>query len=222
MKIVNPATGAVIADIAADNAAAVRRKYEAARAGQVRWAKVPIRKRLDAIARFRERIVAMHETLARTLTHEVGKPIRQSSNELNGLLGRIDFFLAESARALREEKVHADAEQKMDERITHEPLGVIANISAWNYPYFVGSNVFVPALIAGNAVLYKPSEFATLTGLVDRGDAARGGRPARRVRAGRGRRRDRRGADAPAGRRRVLHRLLRHRRARSPRPRAGG
>ena len=40
----------------------------------------------------------------------------------------------------------------MDERITHEPLGVIANISAWNYPYFVGSNVFVPALIAGNAV----------------------------------------------------------------------
>jgi acyl-CoA reductase-like NAD-dependent aldehyde dehydrogenase len=42
---------------------------------------------------------------------------------------------------------------------------VIANISAWNYPYFVGSNVFVPALAAGNAVLYKPSEFATLTGL---------------------------------------------------------
>ena len=53
----------------------------------------------------------------------------------------------------------------MRERITHEPLGVVANISAWNYPYFVGGNVFVPALLAGNAVLYKPSEFATLTGL---------------------------------------------------------
>jgi acyl-CoA reductase-like NAD-dependent aldehyde dehydrogenase len=53
----------------------------------------------------------------------------------------------------------------MQERIAHEPLGVIANISAWNYPYFVGSNVFVPALLAGNTVLYKPSEFATLTGL---------------------------------------------------------
>jgi acyl-CoA reductase-like NAD-dependent aldehyde dehydrogenase len=53
----------------------------------------------------------------------------------------------------------------MLERITHEPLGVIANISAWNYPYFVGANVFVPALVAGNAVLYKPSEYATLTGL---------------------------------------------------------
>ncbi len=165
MKIVNPATGAVIADIAADNAAAVRRKYEAARAGQLRWAKVPIRQRLDAIAKFRAQVVARHEALARTLTSEVGKPIRQAKNELNGLLGRIDFFLAESARALREEKVHTDAAQKMDERITHEPLGVVANISAWNYPYFVGSNVFVPALVAGNAVLYKPSEFATLTGL---------------------------------------------------------
>jgi acyl-CoA reductase-like NAD-dependent aldehyde dehydrogenase len=155
MKIVNPATGAVIADIAADNAAAVRRKYEAARAGQLRWAKVPIRQRLDTIARFRAQVVARHETLARTLTSEVGKPIRQAKNELNGLLGRIDFFLAESARALREEKVHVDAAQKMDERITHEPLGVVANISAWNYPYFVGSNVFVPALVAGNAVLYS-------------------------------------------------------------------
>jgi acyl-CoA reductase-like NAD-dependent aldehyde dehydrogenase len=165
MKITNPATGAVIADVAADNAAAVRRKYEVARAGQNRWARVPVRKRLQTIARFRERIVAMQETLARTLTNEVGKPIRQSRNELNGLLTRIDFFVAQSARALREEKVFADPGQKLEERITHEPLGVIANISAWNYPYFVGSNVFVPALVAGNAVLYKPSEFATLTGL---------------------------------------------------------
>jgi len=165
MKISNPATGAVLADVAADNAAAVRRKYEVARAGQARWAQVPLRKRLESVAKFRERIVAMQETLARTLTKEVGKPIRQSRNELNGLLARLDFFLGESARVLRDEKVFTDAAQKLEERITHEPLGVIANISAWNYPYFVGSNVFVPALVAGNAVLYKPSEFATLTGL---------------------------------------------------------
>jgi acyl-CoA reductase-like NAD-dependent aldehyde dehydrogenase len=53
----------------------------------------------------------------------------------------------------------------MDEAVSYEPLGVVANISAWNYPYFVGSNVFVPALLAGNTVLYKPSEFAAMTGL---------------------------------------------------------
>ena len=66
---------------------------------------------------------------------------------------------------LRDERVFADAQGRLEERIGHDPLGVIANISAWNYPYFVGGNVFVPALAAGNAVLYKPSEFATLTGM---------------------------------------------------------
>ncbi len=165
MKIQNPADGRTLAEVPADSSATVRRKFETARAGQAHWAKVPIRKRLAAIAAFRERIVAMHETLARTLTHEVGKPIRQSRNELTGVLARIDFFVAESLRSLREETVFADAAGKLEERITHEPLGVVANISAWNYPYFVGSNVFVPALVAGNAVLYKPSEYATLTGL---------------------------------------------------------
>jgi acyl-CoA reductase-like NAD-dependent aldehyde dehydrogenase len=53
----------------------------------------------------------------------------------------------------------------MTERIEHTPLGLVANISAWNYPWFVGGNVFIPALLTGNAVLYKASEYATLTGL---------------------------------------------------------
>ena len=53
----------------------------------------------------------------------------------------------------------------LEERIEREPLGVVANVSAWNYPWFVAANVFLPALLTGNAVVYKPSEFATLTGL---------------------------------------------------------
>lgn len=164
MKIVNPATGSVLADIPEDGAFAVRKKYERARAAQPGWAATSMAKRVAAIRAFRDRLAAKHETLARILTQEIGKPIRQSRNELNGLTKRLDFFCAEAARVLRDEKVYADVEEKLQERITHEPLGVIANISAWNYPYFVGSNVFVPALLAGNAVLYKPSEFATLTG----------------------------------------------------------
>ena len=69
------------------------------------------------------------------------------------------------AQVLADEVVCADPADKLEERISHEPLGVVANISAWNYPYFVGANVFVPALLTGNAVLYKPSENATLSGL---------------------------------------------------------
>jgi len=164
LKILDPASNAVVAKVAEDTPASIRAKYRRARAAQPSWAATTMKQRLAAIAAFREDIMRKHETLAQTLTREMGKPIKQSRNELNGLLGRIDFFLAEAARALREEKVYTDDGQKLEERITHEPLGVIANISAWNYPYFVGGNVFVPALLAGNAVLYKPSEFATLTG----------------------------------------------------------
>ena len=164
LSITNPATGALVLRIAADGPREVAARYSAARAAQPRWAATPMRRRIAAIEKFRELIIARTDALANTLTQEVGKPIRQSRNELKGLIGRLDFFIAESARALREQKVFVDAAQKLDERITHEPLGVVANISAWNYPYFVGSNVFVPALVAGNTVLYKPSEFATLTG----------------------------------------------------------
>ncbi len=165
MKVHNPANNAVVAEVPVDGSAEVRRKYLCARAAQPAWAALTVKKRLETLRAFRERVVALHETLARTLTEEVGKPIRQSRNELNGLLTRLDFFLAEATRSLRAETVLADEDAKLEERISHEPLGVIANISAWNYPFFVGSNVFVPALIAGNAVLYKPSEYATLTGM---------------------------------------------------------
>jgi len=165
MRILNPATNAPLATVKHDTAATVRNKYRAARAAQGKWAQLPCEQRIDVIRRFRDRIVARREDLARTLTSEVGKPLTQARNELNGVLGRIDFFIEHAAAVLAEKVVLADPAARLEEKISHEPLGVIANISAWNYPYFVGTNVFVPALIAGNSVLYKPSEFATLTGI---------------------------------------------------------
>lgn len=163
LKIINPADGDTIAELATDTTQSVAAKYRAARAAQPAWAERPLEHRLACVRRFRDGVVSHLERLAAILTSEVGKPIRQSRNELNGLLGRIDFFLDAAPGTLAPQTVF-DADG-MRERITHEPLGVIANISAWNYPYFVGANVFVPALLAGNSVLYKPSEYATLTGL---------------------------------------------------------
>jgi acyl-CoA reductase-like NAD-dependent aldehyde dehydrogenase len=163
LHVIDPAHGRVIAELAEDTHDSVIAKYRAARAAQPAWAATPLATRLAAIRRFRAGIVEHLERLAAVLTSEVGKPIKQSRNELNGLLPRLDFFLAHAEGALAPRQVF-DADG-MRESISLEPLGVIANISAWNYPYFVGSNVFVPALLAGNAVLYKPSEYATLTGL---------------------------------------------------------
>ncbi|MFO1217295.1 MAG: aldehyde dehydrogenase family protein [Burkholderiaceae bacterium] len=162
LKITNPATGRPLAEVAADDAGSVAAKAQAARAAQPRWAAVPLAERAAAIARFRTALVAEIDALATTLTREVGKPVAQSRNELNGLVGRIDFFLAQTERSIADEPVYDEG--GMRERIQHIPLGVVGNISAWNYPYFVGCNVIVPALLTGNAVLYKPSEFATLTG----------------------------------------------------------
>jgi acyl-CoA reductase-like NAD-dependent aldehyde dehydrogenase len=165
LKIVNPATQALVAKVASDTPAGVRQKYQSARAAQPAWAQVPSTQRIDAMTRFRGQISERREQLAKILTSEVGKPIAQSRNELNGVLARIDFFVNHASKVLKEEVVFADRGEKLEEKITFEPLGVVANISAWNYPYFVGANIFVPALLTGNAVLYKPSEFATLTGL---------------------------------------------------------
>jgi acyl-CoA reductase-like NAD-dependent aldehyde dehydrogenase len=163
VRILNPADGSPVAEIAEDSVAAIAEKYTRARAAQPAWAATSLDARLAAIRRFKDEVSRRKSDLARTLTREMGKPIRQSHNELDALAGRFDFFLEHAARALAPDTVLE--EPKLRERITHEPLGVVANVSAWNYPYFVGSNVFVPALLAGNAVLYKPSELASLTGL---------------------------------------------------------
>jgi acyl-CoA reductase-like NAD-dependent aldehyde dehydrogenase len=163
LTITNPANGRVIAELPQDDAASINAKAHAARSAQSEWAATPLAQRLAVIQRFRDELVREADRLAAILTSEVGKPIKQARNELAGVLARIDFFLQATEATLAPRTVHQD--NGLAERITHEPLGVIANISAWNYPYFVGANVFVPALLAGNAVLYKPSEFATLTGL---------------------------------------------------------
>ena len=159
----NPANGRVIAEIDADDPAAVAAKAQRARAALPAWAAASMTERKACIARFRDALAAQTETLAIALTTEVGKPIRQSRGEIDGLQARIDFFLAQAEHSTATETVFDEA--GLSEHISHEPLGVVANISAWNYPYFVGSNVFVPALLTGNTVLYKPSEYATLTGL---------------------------------------------------------
>jgi acyl-CoA reductase-like NAD-dependent aldehyde dehydrogenase len=165
LAVTNPATGKRIATLPADVAASVRAKFEAARAAQPAWAAEPLEKRIDVMRRFRRAIVAQSDALALTLTTETGKPITQARNELKGFLPRLDFFIEEAPRALAAERVFNDRKARLAEAITWDPLGVVANISAWNYPYFVGGNVIVPALLAGNAVLYKPSEFSPRTGL---------------------------------------------------------
>mgnify|MGYP000031156159 CR=1 FL=1 len=163
MKIINPATEDIILEVQEDNKESIDKKFRLLQTGQSQWARTDLKKRISCIEKFHQLLDEEKDVLAATLTREMGKPVQQSYNELNGARGRIKFFIDNAAQWLADEWITTDGATK--EKISYEPLGIIANISAWNYPYLVGVNVFIPALIGGNAVFYKPSEYATLTGM---------------------------------------------------------
>ncbi|MEZ4742648.1 MAG: aldehyde dehydrogenase family protein [Bdellovibrionota bacterium] len=163
MDVFNPATGALLNRLKEDSSESIKDRFQLARRVQPEWARLSLTERHNVVRKFRDLVAGEVESLAELLTSEMGKPLAHSRGEIKATLGRIDWFLERTEGVVREKIMHRDGQ--MVEKITFEPLGVIANISAWNFPYFVGSNVFIPALLCGNAVLYKPSELTVLTGL---------------------------------------------------------
>lgn len=163
MNIINPATEEIITTLKEDTLESIERKFTLLREGQGAWNEVPLKDRIIVLQRFAELLKANIENGAGILTSEVGKPLQQSRNEINGACNRIKWLTENAEKYLADDYMSVDT--GMTEKIVYEPLGVICNISAWNYPYLVGVNVFVPALLAGNSVMYKPSEFSSLTGV---------------------------------------------------------
>lgn len=163
MDVINPATEEIIATLEEDNMQTLHEKFKRLKLAQPIWYQQSLHQRIAVVTKFKDLLETNISSLAQVLTNEVGKPLTQSVNEINGGINRIKWLIENADKYLSEELMSQSAE--LEEKIVYEPLGVIANISAWNYPYLVGINVFVPALLAGNAVMYKPSEYASLTGL---------------------------------------------------------
>ena len=163
MDIINPATETIITSLNEDDEETVSLKLASIKQGQQKWENVSLKERIDIIRKFSVLLSEEIEILADSLTAEVGKPLQQSRNEINGARTRIQWLTDHAEKYLADE-IMSNA-NGLEEKISYEPLGVVCNISAWNYPYLVGTNVFVPALLTGNAVMYKPSEYASLTGL---------------------------------------------------------
>ena len=163
LSIVNPATEEVIAQLNEDTAESLQRKFASMQSAQPHWHQTPLLERTEALRKFSDLLQKNTEQLATVLTSEVGKPVQQSRNEINSARARIKW-LTDNAEKYLQDEIMASA-SAMEEKISYEPLGIVCNISAWNYPYLVGVNVFAAALLAGNAVVYKPSEHSTLTGL---------------------------------------------------------
>jgi acyl-CoA reductase-like NAD-dependent aldehyde dehydrogenase len=162
MKLTNPFTGEEL-DRPSTSSNDLKQSFNFQKENQKAWGDLPLEQRLSIIEKFSDELQKREEKLAKILTKEMGKPLQESRNEIRGAKSRIKFFLKNSEEYLKPRDCSKPGIMK--EEIHFEPLGVIGNISAWNYPYLVGVNVFIPALICGNAVLYKPSEYTSLTGL---------------------------------------------------------
>jgi acyl-CoA reductase-like NAD-dependent aldehyde dehydrogenase len=98
LRILNPATEEVIRELDEDDDESLAEKTAAARAAQPEWACTPLADRIRVARRFGELLVSRRESLAATLTAEMGKPIGQARNELTAMQGRIDFFLEHTER----------------------------------------------------------------------------------------------------------------------------
>jgi acyl-CoA reductase-like NAD-dependent aldehyde dehydrogenase len=163
LHIINPASEEILAELPIDNSETLTAKFNILDNARADWQLKTLSERVTILQRFQDLLGDEIESLAVILSSEVGKPLQQSRNEVNGARTRIKWLTANAEKYLSGEVM--SNENGMLEKIVYEPLGVVCNISAWNYPYLVGVNVFVPALLAGNTVMYKPSEYSTLTGL---------------------------------------------------------
>ena len=148
----------------------------AARAAQRDWAAVPAPVRGKAIQQIGRLVEENKEALARLVTREIGKPYPESLGEVQEIVDTCDFFLGEGRR-LYGQTVPSEMPDK--QLFTFRtPVGVAAIITAGNFPVAVPSWYLVPAILCGNAVVWKPAEYAPALGDA-LGRAVHRGRPAR-------------------------------------------
>jgi acyl-CoA reductase-like NAD-dependent aldehyde dehydrogenase len=163
LRIVNPYDGAVVREVEYDTRETLDAKLETAHAAQRRWREVPLEERMRQVKSSVEYFRKNLEEIARDVTRQMGKPIREARGEVKTLLARSDYMLGVAPSALATDVLPSKPGFRL--RIEHAPLGVVLDIAAWNYPLIVPVNVVVPALIAGDAVLVKHSPLTPLCGL---------------------------------------------------------
>jgi alpha-ketoglutaric semialdehyde dehydrogenase len=158
----NPAdTDDVVAEVLLGDAGTFVAACEAARGAQPGWAAVPAPVRAKALGQVGRLVEANKEALARLVTREIGKPYAESLGEVQEIVDTCDFFLGEGRR-LYGQTVPSEMPDKQLFTF-RQPVGVAAIVTAGNFPVAVPSWYLVPALLCGNAVVWKPAEYAPAT-----------------------------------------------------------
>ncbi len=164
---VNPATGEVISRIPATPLSAIPAIFEAARAAQREWSARTLRERCAMLRKLRDAIFQRRDDIANIVTRETGKPRAEAIlAEILLTLDTADFLARQAPRWLRPERVphHNIALKVRSGWLEFDPQGVVAIISPWNFPFAIPMTELIPALVAGNAVLLKPSELTPASG----------------------------------------------------------
>jgi succinate-semialdehyde dehydrogenase/glutarate-semialdehyde dehydrogenase len=164
---INPATQEINAQIAVTQPADLPAIFARARSAQKEWSGHPLRERCAMLCRLRDVIFARRDEIADVITREAGKPrVEAIFAEVLLALDTADFLARQAPRWLRPERVphHNIAMKAKSGWLEFDPLGVVAIISPWNYPFSIPMAQVIPALAAGNAVLLKPSELTPWSG----------------------------------------------------------
>ncbi len=165
---VNPATGAVLRELECAEENDVHAAVTRAREAQAAWAEIGVRERIAVLREFQRKLQEKKSEIAEAITREAGKPVAEAlTTEVLVVLDAARFLIGNAYRLLRDEPLpHGGLATKLKSgRLVREPYGVVGIISPWNYPFSIPATETLAALVAGNAVVLKPSEFTSLVAL---------------------------------------------------------
>jgi len=158
----NPFTGETAAEIAVVDEAGALAALARSAAAQRDWSQVSVADRAALVLRFADQFLIQKEPFAQQITRMMGKPLAQARREVDGMVDRARSLAAQAPEALAE--VPLPPKEGFRRFVAREPLGVVLDIAPWNYPLLTAVNAVVPAVLAGNAVLLKPSRRTPLCG----------------------------------------------------------
>jgi acyl-CoA reductase-like NAD-dependent aldehyde dehydrogenase len=156
----NPFTGETIA-VAVTDEASLGRVLDSAREDARALARSSVEERIALCERALQKFEARADEIARDITRQMGKPLAQSRGEVGGMAGRWRHMQSIAKESLAD--VVLPPKEGFERRIVKQPLGVILDLPAWNYPLLTAVNAVVPAVLAGNAVVIKHSPRTPLT-----------------------------------------------------------
>jgi acyl-CoA reductase-like NAD-dependent aldehyde dehydrogenase len=164
---IDPATGVALGHFERTPPSLLPEIVSRARAAQDTWSQTPVAARAARLKILREQILSSRNTLADAIVHESGKPRAEALfADIFVALDTAQYFAANAERMLQPESVphHNLAAKAKTGTLTYEPLGVVGIISSWNYPLAIPVSQIIPAIVAGNAVVCKTSDFTPRCG----------------------------------------------------------